>query len=190
MNYISLGCPCNYLMNKARKQFHTNFISENRSNQRDLFNATRKLLRQENAVLLPLFKDRLQLVNEIGEFFIKKISNIHFKLDKMTEELRRCYSVPLVYDCESVATTQTVSQLTEGNARDLVLSSAKKTCMLDPIPTPLVPTCLDVLLFCFTESHLWSKVTMTFRVSHLVWTLGWIFSFNARYTFFLSSIFP
>ena len=48
-------------MNEAWKQFYTNFINENSSNQRDLFNATRKLLNQENEVLLPPFKDRLQL---------------------------------------------------------------------------------------------------------------------------------
>ena len=41
---------------------------------------------------------------------------------------------------------QTFSQLTETNVRDLVLSSAKKTCMLDPIPTSLFVTCLDELL--------------------------------------------
>ena len=33
----------------------------------------------------------------------------------------------------------------------VVLSSAKKTCMLDPIPTPLVVNCLDVLLLVQTK---------------------------------------
>ena len=127
-------------MNEARKQFYTNFISENSSNQRDLFNATRKLLKQENEVLFPPFKDRLQLANEMGDFFIKKISD-----HKMTE-LPSCDPVSLAYDCDSVVTMQTFSQLTESNVRDLVLSSAKKTYMLDPMPTPLVVTCLDVLL--------------------------------------------
>ena len=42
-----------YLINEAWKQFHTNFISENSSSQRDLFNATRKLLKQENDVWFP-----------------------------------------------------------------------------------------------------------------------------------------
>ena len=60
----------------------------------------------------------------------------------MTEKLPNCDSVPLAYDCESVVTMQTFSQLTESNVRELVLSSAKKTCMFDPIPTPLFVTCL------------------------------------------------
>lgn len=78
--------------------------------------------------------------------FLLKRYDFHFKLDKMTEELPNCDSVPLAYDCESVVTMQTFSQLTESNVLDLVLSSAKKTCILYPIPTPLFVTCLDVLL--------------------------------------------
>lgn len=50
-----------YLINEAWKQFYSNFISENSSSQRDLFNATRKLLKQENEVSFPPLKDRLQL---------------------------------------------------------------------------------------------------------------------------------
>ena len=51
----------------------------------------------------------------------------------------------------AAVTMETFSQLTECNVRDLVLSSAKKTCMLDPIPTPLVVNCLDVLLPVLTK---------------------------------------
>ena len=46
-----------YLINEAWKQFYSNFISENSASQRDLFNATRKLLKQENEVLFPPLKD-------------------------------------------------------------------------------------------------------------------------------------
>ena len=64
----------------------------------------------------------------------------------MTEELPSCDSVSLASFSESVAIMEAFSQLTESSVRDLVLSSAKKTCMFDPIPTPLVVNCLDVLL--------------------------------------------
>ena len=60
------------LMNEARKQIYINFISENSLNQRDLFNATRKLLKQENKVLFPPFKERLQLAIEMRDFFCQK----------------------------------------------------------------------------------------------------------------------
>ena len=141
-----------YLMNVARKRFYTDFINENSSNQRDLFNATRKLLKQENEVLFPPLKDKLQLANEMGDFFVKKICDIHSKLDKMTEVLPSNDSDSLANPSKTAAVTmETFSQLTECNVRDLVLSSAKKTCMLDPIPTPLVVNCLDVLLPVLTK---------------------------------------
>ncbi|KAL9959876.1 hypothetical protein ACROYT_G033246 [Oculina patagonica] len=141
-----------YLMNVARKRFYTDFIKENSSNQRDLFNATRKLLKQENEVLFPPLKDKLQLANEMGDFFVKKICDIHSKLDKMTEGLPSNDSDSLTNPSKTAAVTMELfSQLTECNVRDLVLSSAKKTCMLDPIPTPLVVNCLDVLLSVLTK---------------------------------------
>ena len=74
---------------------------------RDLFNATGKLLKQENEGLFPLFKDRLQLANEMGVFFVNKVCDIYSKLDKMTEELPSCDSVSLVSSSESVATMGT-----------------------------------------------------------------------------------
>ena len=66
-----------HLINEVRKGFYTNVINENSSSQRDLFNATRKLLKQDNETLFPPFKDKLQLANEMGDFFVKKISDNH-----------------------------------------------------------------------------------------------------------------
>ena len=41
--------------------------------------------------------------------------------------------------------------LSESYVRSSVLISAKKTCLLDPIPTPIVVDCLDALLPVFTK---------------------------------------
>lgn len=135
-----------------RHEFYINCISENSLNQIDLFNATRKLLKQENKVLFPPSKINCNWLLRWATFLSKKICDIHSKLDKMTE-LPSCDFVSLASSSESVATMETFSQLTESNVRDLVLSSAKKTCMFDPIPTPLVVNCLDVLLPVLTKNH-------------------------------------
>lgn len=80
-----------YLVNEVWKQFYTNFISENSSSQRDVFNDTRKLLKQENEVSFPPLKDTLQLqANEMGDFFVNNIHGIHSRLDIITEELPSC----------------------------------------------------------------------------------------------------
>ena len=60
-----------HLMNEAPKRFYTNFINENSSSQRDLFSATRKLLKQDNETLFPPFKNKFYLA----------------RLDEMTEAL-------------------------------------------------------------------------------------------------------
>ena len=138
-------------MNEARKQFYTNFINENSSSQRNLFNATRKLLKQDNETLFPPFKDKLQLANEMGDFFVKKISDVHARLDEMTEALPSSNSPSSSGGSADVVTMETFAQLSESNVRSSVLISAKKTCLLDPIPTPIVVDCLDALLPVLTK---------------------------------------
>jgi len=54
-----------------------------------------------------------------------------------------------VPDDLEVDDTQTFSDfqpLTEDNVYALIQKSAKRSCALDPMPTPLVVKCLDVLL--------------------------------------------
>ena len=44
------------------------------------------------------------------------------------------------------------SQLSENDVRNLIESSAKKPCKLDPMPTPLVVNCIDSLLPIITKT--------------------------------------
>lgn len=80
-----------------------------------------------------------------------KICDIHSRLDIMKEELPSCDLVSPTSFSESVATMETFLQLTESIVCDLVLSFARKTCILDPITTSLVWNCLDVLLPVLTK---------------------------------------
>ena len=77
--------------------------------------------------MFPSLKDKLQSSNEMADFFVKKICDIHSKLDKMMEVLPSNDCVSLTSSSESAAVTmETFSQLTECNIRDLVLRSARK----------------------------------------------------------------
>ena len=60
------------IMNKARCEFYKEFINTNSSNQRKLFRATKRLLRQSNDVPFPPFNDKLTFANNMGSFFVKK----------------------------------------------------------------------------------------------------------------------
>ena len=64
------------LMNKARREFYTNFIEENSGDQKKLFAASNRLLNRGSADCLPPTIDRAQFAEEIGKFFIQKIVNI------------------------------------------------------------------------------------------------------------------
>ena len=65
------------IMNKSRCNFYKSFISENSSDQKKLFSATKKLLNHSDETPYPPFDDKLKFANEMGSYFVEKISNIH-----------------------------------------------------------------------------------------------------------------
>ena len=74
-------------MNTARLEFFKEFIEKNSSNPKDLFTATKKLLKHNHDVPFPPSDNKLTLVNEMGAVFVDKIRTIHAKLDKLTSAL-------------------------------------------------------------------------------------------------------
>lgn len=139
-----------HLMNEARRVFYTNFIDENSSNQKNLFKATKKLLKQSNDVPFPPFIDKSVLADQMGSFFVQKINSIYSKLDNMATGLPNtsCDS-----DSESASELRkdSFTVLTEEDVVKLIKSSAIKSCVLDPMPTSMVISCLDVLLPVLTK---------------------------------------
>ena len=69
------------LMNKARREFYTNFIEENSGDQKKLFAASNRLLDRGSADCLPPTIDRAQFAEDFGKFFVRKIVNIRSRLD-------------------------------------------------------------------------------------------------------------
>ena len=59
-----------YLMNTARPEFFKEFIDKNSSNPKDLFMATKKLLKHHHGVPFPPSENKLTLADEMGTFFI------------------------------------------------------------------------------------------------------------------------
>lgn len=70
-----------FLMNKSRCEFYTDFISNISDNQRKLFAATKKLLNQSAESPFLQHGDKLALANDMGSFFVKKISDLRVSLD-------------------------------------------------------------------------------------------------------------
>ena len=69
------------LMNKACREFYTNFIEENSKDQKKLFAASNRLLNRGSADCLPPTIDKAQFAEDIGKFFVQKIVNIRSRLN-------------------------------------------------------------------------------------------------------------
>ncbi|KXJ10383.1 putative RNA-directed DNA polymerase from transposon BS [Exaiptasia diaphana] len=90
----------NHIIEKAKKEYYTDFINENSTDQRRLFKAVNSLLSEQGENILPPYRCATSLANDFGEFFYRKIVNIRSNLgDNMscTAELdeRLCPYRPL-----------------------------------------------------------------------------------------------
>ena len=66
-----------HLLNEAK-----DFVEENSSDQKRLFNATRTLLGKNDSTLsFPDYDDKSLLVNDIARFFVRKIMRIRDQID-------------------------------------------------------------------------------------------------------------
>ena len=70
------------MMNAAKKDFYTNFIAKNSTDQGKLFRAAKKLLAKRRVPSFPGYADKSVLANDIGNFFIRKIESIRSDIDK------------------------------------------------------------------------------------------------------------
>ena len=135
------------LMNKARREFYTNFIEEISGDQKKLFAASNRLLNRGSADCLPPTIDRAQFAEDIGKFFVQKIVNIRSRLD--------ChgavnYHKPDIEGIESSFVYLTGFKMLTEDVKSLMQHSSLKSCALDPMPSTLVSRC-DVLLPVLTK---------------------------------------
>ena len=138
-------------MNKSHCEFCKSFIGENRFDQRKLFAATKTLLNHTHEVPYLPVKDKLTFANEMGSYFIEKIDNIQATLDNMASGLSSVLA-PSNSCLRPCSIMDRFSQLSENDVRKLIESSAKKSCKLDLMPTPLVVNCIDSLLPVITKT--------------------------------------
>ena len=133
-----------FLSNKARSDYYTNFLTENSTNQRRLFRASKSLLNLSKGSGLPLSANDYQLANDFGKFFAQKNADIR-------SDIR---SVNTNQICLPINATITVTAscflkfnlLFESEVFYLITASSKKSCPLYPISTKLLNESVDVLL--------------------------------------------
>ena len=129
-------------MNKSRRGFYTDFVSNISGDQRKLFATTKKLFNQTADTSFPPHGDKLALANDMGSFFIKKISDLCVSLDA-TEKLCSTVNHHSSHCSSSFTAFRRVDM---DSLRKLVLRAPTKSCLLDPAPTIILKVCLDDLL--------------------------------------------
>ena len=70
-----------YLMNKARRDFYSEFMAENGADQRELFNAAKKLLGMKDEPLFAEHLDKTIIANDIDRYFVRKVENIRNEIN-------------------------------------------------------------------------------------------------------------
>ena len=66
-----------YLMNKATRDFYSEFMVKNGADQRKLFNAAKKLLSMKDEPLFAEHLDKTIIANDIGRYFVRKVEDIN-----------------------------------------------------------------------------------------------------------------
>ena len=125
---------------KAKTSFYSSEIS-NCSNSKQIFDISNKILGKSQNSPLPTHIPISQLPNSFCEFFISKVSKIRSDLDDLS---LGTLSADTVTPCSHVF--DHFIPVSEEDVRKTILSSKPTTCPLDPIPTPLLISNLDILL--------------------------------------------
>ena len=71
-----------HLLKEAKSAFLTDFISQNSDNQGKLFRAVKNRRVETKSLCFSDYTDKSALENNIGKYFVQKISRLHKELDQ------------------------------------------------------------------------------------------------------------
>ena len=155
----------NYMMSTARKEYFSDFISQNSTNQAKLFQSVKTLLCEPCKTPFPPDVSPKILANDFGKFFEQKIVKIYKTVDMLSarpcgpdvanEEPaahapRTAFSVPLTLPAVTSLFTS-FKPVSEEDVRALITKAPIKCCPLDPIPSSVLAQLLDVLIPVITK---------------------------------------
>ena len=126
--------------------YYSNLTDQCPGESRKLFRVVNSSSREPLETAFPEHDDPIKLANEFGTFFLKKIEIIKKNLDKFqVQEPRLARPVTPKENLENF------SSLSIEDVCKIVRESFNASCRLDPVPTWLVKSCLDVLAPSITE---------------------------------------
>ena len=144
-NYHKVRNQYSAFLKSARVNYYSNLIDQCAGDSRKLFRVVNSFCGEPLETAPPEHTDPTKLANEFGTFFLKKIKIRSENLDKFQVQEPRLISVTPRENLESL------SALSIEEVSKIVRESSNASCRLDPVPTWLLKSCLDVLALPITE---------------------------------------
>ena len=135
------------LIKKAKENYYSNIIQENKGNQKVLFNTVTRLLHRNTEKRYPTAPSSEVLANRFADFFCQKIEVI--RNDLFARYTPVANSLVDAQACS--AELNEFERMTEDQVKGLINSCRLKTCILDPLPATIMKDCMDVLLPVLTK---------------------------------------
>lgn len=157
---------CNRMMSKAKSASINEIIRNNSTDQRSMWSAFNQILHRRPLRSLPKCVSISQLASMFGSFFIDKVAAIRasFPAVQPSDDA----SAPRRPD---MTVLNRFCPASEEEIRKIVIAAPDKSCELDPFPTHLVKTCLDLLLTPITslvnKSLAEGIVPLSFKNAHV-----------------------
>ena len=154
----------NSLIEKAKKNFYKDRLEASSGNQKKLFGCINELLNKSKSTSLPSHTSKKDLADDFSDYFMDKVNKIRQSL----EEIQSSNSQN-AESSDSPTILSVLAPATEDEVRKIIRSSSSTTCASDPMPTPLMKECLDILLPTITHiinrSLAESEVPETFKLA-------------------------
>ena len=143
-NYHKVRNQYSAFFKSALVNYYSNLIDQCAGDSRILFRVVNSLSREPLEMALSEHDDPTKLANEFGTFFLKKIEIIKENLDKFQVQEPRLAPVTPKENLENFSSLSI-------EVCKIVRESSNASCRLDPVPTWLVKSCLDLLVPSITE---------------------------------------
>ena len=166
------------LIAEAKQDYYKERIGSSDDSQKTLFTCVKELLNQNKPAKLPSSDTPLELANRISTYFKEKITKIRIHLENV-QKLFAMDQGPEVLLVDENDHLTSFDEATEEEVKKIIMASASKSCILDPIPTYLLKKCLHVLLPVITRiinlSFRAAKVPDCFKIAAIIPILKKIF---------------
>ena len=139
----------NFLVKSAKTEYLKKTVCESKSDIKQLFRTTKRILTWQPDTVLPDIADRAVMATSFSEYFVNKIVKINTDLE--SEKGKAAISEIRDIICSENARLDTFVEATENEIEKAITSLSPSISDLDPMPTILVKECRDILVKPLTD---------------------------------------